>query len=142
MDAITRSLMPGEKVRYRARYHWWFNLRSLGLLNAFDKLVITDRRILSKTGIIASRTHSVTLTRIEAKDVEQSVWGRVFGFGDVLIHGVGGTTTRYANLARPTEFARAIGFDSVGGRPDETKPRPARGTQRKARSDNKARQHP
>ena len=113
MDPITRSLMPGERILYRARYHWWFNLRSLGLLNTFDKLVITDRRILSKTGIIAARTHSVALSQIEAKDVDQSVWGRIFGFGDLLVHGVGGKTTRYANLANPTEVARAIGIDRV-----------------------------
>ena len=135
MDAITRSLMAGEKVRYRARFHWLFDLRRLWLLNAFDKLVITDRRILSKTGIIASRTHSVTLTRIEAADVTQSVWGRIFGFGNVIIHGVGGTTTRYANLARPTEFARAIGFDTTGPGTDATKHGPARSP-----VDNRARQ--
>lgn len=106
---IENELEPGEIVYLRAHYHWWFNLRSLGLLNAFNHLMVTDRRILQKTGILSACTHSIALTKIESKDVEQGVLGRLFGFGDVIVQGSGGKVFRYENIAAPTTLSRAIG---------------------------------
>jgi uncharacterized membrane protein YdbT with pleckstrin-like domain len=109
MSYISRNLEPDERVLARARYHWWVNLRSLGLLNMFDHLWITDRRILHKTGILAARTQSIHLALLESKDVEQSVWGRIFGFGDLIPHGSGDMTMRFRNIADPVGISRAIG---------------------------------
>ena len=108
-DYIDRNLEPDEQVVVRARFHWFFNLKSLGMLNAFTHLLVTDRRVLKKTGILSARTQSIALSQIESKDVEQSTWGRLFGFGDVVIHGSGGKVFRFENLADPTAVSRAVG---------------------------------
>ena len=124
MSYISRNLEPDERVLARARYHWWVNLRSLGLLNMFDHLWITDRRILHKTGVLSARTQSMSLAQLESKDVEQSLWGRIFGFGDIVLHGSGYMVMRFRNIADPVEISRAIGraaADRRGGGMDQRK---------------------
>ena len=131
-DYIDRNLEPDEQVLIRARFHWYFNLRSMGMLNAFTHLLVTDRRVMKKTGILSARTQSIALSQIESKDVEQSAWGRLFGFGDIVIHGSGGKVFRFENLADPTAISRAVGRavarmrqDDAGAAPGE-KHRPTR----------------
>jgi len=71
--------------------------------------VITDRRILTKTGILATRTQSMRLGQIESKDVSQSVAGRLLGYGDVIVAGSGGKTFTFEDLSRPLAVSAAIG---------------------------------
>lgn len=106
---IDTCLEPGERVVLRARHHWLANLKSFGLLNMFTGLVITDRRIVRKTGILATRTQSMGLDQVESKDVNQSVTGRILGYGDVIVQGSGGKVFRFAELARPLLVSRTIG---------------------------------
>ncbi len=106
---IDSCLDSHEIVVMRARYHWLANLRSFGLLNMFSGLVVTDRRILHKSGILATRIQSMALDQIESKDIEQTVPGRILGYGDVLIWGSGGKTFRFDEIARPVAVSRAIG---------------------------------
>lgn len=102
-------LEPGERLILRARVHWWFNLRSFGMRNLFEPVLVTDRRILEKTGILAITTRSLALDQIETRDVRQSVWGRIFGFGDLEIHGSGGQMLEITDIRDPLGVARAIG---------------------------------
>lgn len=110
MPAIPDHLLePDEVLICRARVHWWYNLRSFGLRNLFEHTLVTDRRIVEKTGILSTQTRSLALAQIETRDVSQTIWGRVFGFGDVHIHGSGGQAMHLGDLARPAAVARAIG---------------------------------
>jgi hypothetical protein len=113
MRYLDYILEPNEIVLCRAHRHWWFNLRSGGLHNVFNHFLVTDRRVLEKTGIFAARTRSLALSQIESKDVEQSLWGRVFGFGDLLLHGAGGKEVCVRNLADPNGIARIIGHAAL-----------------------------
>lgn len=109
MPYVDTTLEDNEVVVFRARYHWWWNLRSLGSLNAFSSVLVTDRRILKKTGILSARTESIAYSQMEAKDIEQSFWGRVFGFGDIVVYGSGGKNFVFRNLTDPGTVSRAIG---------------------------------
>lgn len=102
-------LEPGERLICRARVHWWFNLRSFGLRNLFEHVLVTDRRILEKTGVLAITTRSLALDQIETRDVRQSVWGRLFGFGDLELHGSGGQVMEITDIRNPLSVAQAIG---------------------------------
>ena len=108
MSYISRNLESAERVLARAQYHWWVNLRSLGFLNMFDHLWIPDQRILHKVVVLSARTPSIRLVLLESKDVEQSLWDRFFGFGDILLHGSGDMTMRFRNIADPLDISRAI----------------------------------
>lgn len=102
-------LEPGERLICRAHVHWWFNLWSFGLRNLFERVLVTDRRIVEKTGILAVQIRSIGLDQIETRDVAQTIWGRIFGFGDLDLHGSGGQVLQLHDIRSPTGVARAIG---------------------------------
>ena len=69
---------------------------------------VTDRRVVHKTGFIKRRTFEIALDKIESVDVEQSILGRLFNFGDVTILGVGEGKQTISTIASPLAFRSAI----------------------------------
>jgi len=69
---------------------------------------VTDRRVVHKTGFIKRRTFEIALDKIESVDVEQSILGRIFNFGDVTIMGVGEGRQTISTIASPLAFRSAI----------------------------------
>lgn len=53
------------------------------------EIAVTNRRIIYKHGLIRRRTIEMNMEKVESVDVSQSIPGRVFNYGDVLIRGVG-----------------------------------------------------
>jgi uncharacterized membrane protein YdbT with pleckstrin-like domain len=53
------------------------------------EIAVTNRRIIYKHGLIRRRTIEMNMEKVESVDVSQSIPGRIFNYGDVLIHGVG-----------------------------------------------------
>ena len=70
------------------------------------ELAVTSKRVIAKVGLI--RRHSIELnhSKVESFHVDQSILGRIFGFGTVIIHGTGGGTTPIPNIAAPLAFRR------------------------------------
>lgn len=69
---------------------------------------VTDRRIIIKVGWIHRRTLETMLGKVENIAVEQSVFGRMFGFGTIVVTGTGGTREPFTNVARPLEFRHYV----------------------------------
>ena len=67
---------------------------------------ITDKRVLMKTGWIARNTIEIFLDKVEAINVDQSVLGRILGYGTLIIIGTGGTQDPYFNVPNPLQFRR------------------------------------
>ena len=72
------------------------------------ELAVTNRRVIAKFGFIARRTIEMNLTKIESVRVEQSVLGRVFDFGSVLVVGTGSSLDPIPFIAHPIAFRQAI----------------------------------
>jgi uncharacterized membrane protein YdbT with pleckstrin-like domain len=72
------------------------------------EIVVTDKRIIHKTGWIARRTEEMNITKVETVDVTQNVTGRIFGFGTVLIRGIGGSWEPLRRVASPLQLRNAI----------------------------------
>jgi uncharacterized membrane protein YdbT with pleckstrin-like domain len=53
------------------------------------EIVITNFRFVYKTGWIARNAQEVSLSNIEEVTLRQSFWGRLFGFGVLVIRGTG-----------------------------------------------------
>ena len=53
------------------------------------ELSITDRRVVVKTGLVGRQIRELHISRVEGIEVEQSILGRLFGYGTVLVRGVG-----------------------------------------------------
>lgn len=104
-----KFLDPGETLIRKARIHWLVNLRGFFLPNITSTILVTDRRILYCTGLIAIRTRSIALSQIESRDVTQSILGRILGYGDLDLHGSGGMELQLQGIADPAGISRDIG---------------------------------
>ena len=114
---VNKHLIKDESVAFETKLHWitFFTLRSLFTLSLafwFDRwlseFVITDRRIIIKTGFIARNTFEMNLSKIESVNVDQSVMGRIFNFGSMTIIGSGGTKETFHRISKPLKFRKAF----------------------------------
>lgn len=69
---------------------------------------VTDRRVVHKTGFVRRRTFEIALDKIESVDVDQSILGRIFNYGNVTIMGVGEGRQTIRTIASPLAFRNAI----------------------------------
>jgi hypothetical protein len=72
------------------------------------EMAVTDRRVLIKTGMGSRRTLDLMMSRVESIGVEETVWGRMVGYGDVVVRGTGGTPESFVKIANPQEFRRQV----------------------------------
>jgi uncharacterized membrane protein YdbT with pleckstrin-like domain len=80
-----------------------FALSGILKRNATEMLV-TNKRVIVKTGILTRRTFEMLLQRIESIGVEEPFWGRLLGYGTLIIRGVGGTPDEFDLIHHPLEF--------------------------------------
>jgi uncharacterized membrane protein YdbT with pleckstrin-like domain len=72
------------------------------------ELAVTNRRVIAKFGLIARRTVEMNLAKIESVRVEQTVMGRLFGFGSIIVTGTGSTMDPLRFIADAIAFRQAI----------------------------------
>ncbi|MCL2505241.1 MAG: PH domain-containing protein [Alphaproteobacteria bacterium] len=72
------------------------------------ELVITNKRIIAKYGFIARTTFEIMLNRITGVNFDQTVLGRMFDFGTILVYGAGGNVSPFNGIAHPEKFQRAL----------------------------------
>jgi uncharacterized membrane protein YdbT with pleckstrin-like domain len=72
------------------------------------ELAVTDRRIIFKSGLFRRHTMEMNMSKVETVDVDQSIAGRIFGFGTVTIHGSGGGSASMRNIADPIAFRNHV----------------------------------
>jgi uncharacterized membrane protein YdbT with pleckstrin-like domain len=128
MGYLDESLAPGETIVGRFDLHWTAKWRlivylllaiptlGLALLAAIYEWIrlrsiemgVTNRRVVRKTGILSRATEELRLASIETIDLRQSVWGRLLGFGDVVLTGRGESSMIFSRLAQPLDAKRAI----------------------------------
>ena len=126
MSYLEESLAPGETIVARFELHWtakgrlilgiiliplvvgifitiyeWLRLRAI-------ELGVTTHRVVRKTGIISRETDEIRLSAIETVDLSQSMWGRLFGFGDVRVTGRGESNMVLSRVADPVGVKRSI----------------------------------
>jgi uncharacterized membrane protein YdbT with pleckstrin-like domain len=75
---------------------------------ATTEIVVTDRRVIYKKGLLSRHTVEMNISKIETVDVEQSIAGRVMGFGTVLIRGTGAGFEPLRRIADPLALRSAI----------------------------------
>ena len=115
MSYVNSVLIKGEEVIYRAKLHWKIYFTPLALFSLWllpiirqvtSEFVITNKRIIIKTGFIARKTLEMNLNKIESVNVDQGIWGRILGYGTITIIGTGGTKESFPDISRPLLFRR------------------------------------
>ena len=81
--------------------------RGLLMRNATE-MTVTNKRVFVKVGFAARRTIELLLSRVESIGVEESVMGRLLGFGRVIVHGTGGTPEVFNLVDHPLEFRTQV----------------------------------
>ncbi|HKH97158.1 MAG TPA: PH domain-containing protein [Beijerinckiaceae bacterium] len=72
------------------------------------EIAITDRRIIYKTGLVQRHTVEISMDKVESVDVDQSVLGRIFGYGTVTVRGTGEAAEPLRNVAAPIALRNAV----------------------------------
>lgn len=81
------------------------------MVRATTELVLTNRRVIAKFGVISRETVEIGFNKIESIRVKQSIIGRMMNYGDLIVTGSGATHAPIPNIANPLEFRRA--FDAA-----------------------------
>lgn len=83
----------------------------IGKLIVFStyEYALTNRRVIKQTGLLTKSSTSAQLEKLNNVDHRQSLWGRIFGYGDVEIDTASETgMTYFKSIADPLEFKKQI----------------------------------
>src|SRR5271166_1262778 len=68
------------------------------------ELAVTDRRVIYKEGLIARHTVETNRDKVESVDVDQTILGRVLGYGTITVRGTGGNLEPIDFISDPLTF--------------------------------------
>lgn len=72
------------------------------------ELAVTNRRVLAKFGIISRTTFELFLNKVEGVNVDQTITGRLLGFGSIHVKGTGGGMSPIDAIYYPEFFQRVL----------------------------------
>jgi uncharacterized membrane protein YdbT with pleckstrin-like domain len=79
---------------------WWMRWTT--------EIAVTDRRVIYVQGFFERKSIEVHMNQIESVDVDQTLLGRLFNYGDVTIHGTGTTYEPLRAADRPIALRNEI----------------------------------
>jgi uncharacterized membrane protein YdbT with pleckstrin-like domain len=112
--ALAFAVFDGQA---RGWLNWlWLALFALGLFYFLwefirirsTEIAVTNRRFIRKTGWLARDTSEISLRNIEEVKLDQTIVGRILGYGTLTIRGTGGSTVESPNMDDPKIFQRAL----------------------------------
>ncbi|MBV9138647.1 MAG: PH domain-containing protein [Hyphomicrobiales bacterium] len=72
------------------------------------ELAVTNRKVVGKWGLISRRTIEQRLDKVDSIEVEQSILGRILGYGTVEVRGSGVSMTPLRLIGDPITFRRRV----------------------------------
>ncbi|MGC2202633.1 MAG: PH domain-containing protein [Stellaceae bacterium] len=75
---------------------------------ATTELAVTDQRVIYKAGLFARHTLEMNRAKVESVTVDQTVPGRIFGYGTIIVRGTGSTLEPIRNISDPLTFRSHI----------------------------------
>ncbi len=90
-------LLIGAVLILSAWFHRWIT-----------EISVTTHRVIYKTGFIRRHTVEMNMDKVETVDVDQSILGRLLGFGTVRVRGTGQSIESLREIAHPIELRNAI----------------------------------
>ncbi|HKF71214.1 MAG TPA: PH domain-containing protein [Stellaceae bacterium] len=72
------------------------------------ELAVTDRRVIFKRGLVRRHTVEMNMDKVESVDVDQSILGRIFNYGDVTIRGTGASIEPLRLIDDPLGFRSRV----------------------------------
>jgi uncharacterized membrane protein YdbT with pleckstrin-like domain len=79
----------------------WFRRRT-------TEIAVTDRRVILKHGFISRATMEMNLAKVESIDVDQTLTGRLFNYGNVTIRGTGSSLETLRMIDEPLKLRTTV----------------------------------
>jgi len=117
-------LTDGEQIQFVQRPHWfvyipaiiWFIIPIIGwgialkiiIANICTEIVVTNRRLIVKRGFIKRNTEQISFLKMEEINLDQSIIGRIFDYGNVSVEGTGGGKIYLNFIDSPTKIIKQL----------------------------------
>lgn len=127
MSYIEESLSNGEQINKLFEHHTIINIMIFfnfifGILTIiwlvpavilwlnwkYTENGVTNKRVIHKHGIISRVTDEIRLSAIESIQIQQSFFGRIFGYGNIIIAGRGHGKVLIKWIKDPLEAKKLI----------------------------------
>lgn len=129
MSYVTQNLLANEVVEYSASpsvwsllpkiilgflllYFWYIGVIFfiLAAISYFTgpELAITNKRVIAKFGFISRNTIEMNLDKVESVQVEQSILGRIFNYGSIIVSGAGNPKAPIPGISHPVVFRSRV----------------------------------
>jgi uncharacterized membrane protein YdbT with pleckstrin-like domain len=69
---------------------------------------VTNLRVVHKEGFITRKTFEISIDKVASVQVDQSIFGRIFNYGDVTLETMGDEEKKIETIARPLQFRSTI----------------------------------
>jgi uncharacterized membrane protein YdbT with pleckstrin-like domain len=131
-----KNLVYGERLIFQSKKHWinffngWLvlimifsffsgnfpitfllvliNLIYLYITIKTDECIVTNKKVIFKTGFLSTNTIEMNLKQIESLVVEQTLLGKILGYGTVNMKGTGGTIETFSQINQPLLIRKKI----------------------------------
>jgi uncharacterized membrane protein YdbT with pleckstrin-like domain len=84
----------------------WVELRT-------SEFAVTTTRVIFKVGLVARYSTELLLAKVESISVQQTLSGRLLGFGDLNVIGTGGTREVFRRVRDPIGFRNFVQQASI-----------------------------
>jgi|ERR1041384_6337393 hypothetical protein len=81
---------------------------SIAITAVTSEFAVTNKRVLIKVGFIQRTSFELLLRQVESILVEQGIFGRILGFGTIIVIGTGGSKEDFDYIADPLEFRKQV----------------------------------
>ena len=124
---IENNLGRDERIEYQAEISAWsvipyvlVGLLTFWIIVGFfawgaaisrffaTELAVTNKKVISKTGLISRDTIEILHSKVEGVRVQQGLFGRLMNYGDVIITGTGISHTPIRGIKDPVAFRNAF----------------------------------
>ncbi len=73
-----------------------------------SEFAVTNKRVVIKLGVFTTRSLELLLPKVEGIAVNQGMGGKLWGYGDIVVTGSGGTKESFSGIQDPLGLRRAI----------------------------------
>ena len=78
------------------------------LRRSATEMAVTNRRVIIKRGLASRTTIEMLLSKVESVEVSEPAFGRMLGYGSIVVIGTGGTSEPFHKMAHPLEFRSQV----------------------------------
>jgi len=111
-------LIVGTNHRDTEEFFWFLTIISaIAAIGAFipawlrrltTEIAVTDRRIILKRAFIRRSTIEMNMQKVESIDVDQTLAGRLFNYGNVTIRGTGSSFATLRLIDSPLKLRTSV----------------------------------